>query len=48
MLKRKKNKRDIGGESDEDQALEAGEEVASEKKRDILQLRQAGDKTTFD
>ena len=39
MLKRKKDKRDIGGESEEDQALEAGEEAASEEEEEEAYVR---------
>ena len=42
MLKRKKDKRDIGGESEEDQALEAGEEAASEEEEEAYVRAEAG------
>ena len=42
MLKRKKNKRDIGGESEEDQALGAGEEVASEEEEGYITAEAGG------
>ncbi len=42
MLKRKKDKRDIGGESEEDQALEAGEEAASEEEEAYVRAEAGG------